>query len=62
MMKTKKIMCTLLLTVFVFTAVNTVAAPKPKVASWTFMVYMVADNNLYALPQSGPYGNRWIDR
>jgi len=48
MMRTKKILCTLLLIVFVFAAVNTVGAPKPKVAGWTFMVYMVADNNLYA--------------
>ncbi len=48
MVRTKKILCTLLLIVFVFAAVNTVGAPKPKVASWTFMIYMAADNNLYA--------------
>jgi hypothetical protein len=48
MIRTKKIMCTLLLIAFVFATVNTIGAPKPKVASWTFMIYMAADNNLYA--------------
>ena len=50
MMRTKRIMCALLLFVFVFATVSTVGAanPKPTVASWTFMVYMTADNNLDA--------------
>jgi len=47
MMRTNKIVCTLLLIVFVFAAVNTVGAPKRKGASWTFMIYMAADNNLW---------------
>jgi len=48
MMRTKRIVYALLLFVFVFAAVNTVGAPKPKVAGWTFMIYMAADNNLWA--------------
>ena len=48
MMRIKKIICTLMLIVFIFAVVNTVGAPKPKVASWTFMIYMAADNNLHA--------------
>jgi len=41
-------MCALLLIVFVSATMNTVGAARPKIAGWTFMVYMVADNNLDA--------------
>ncbi len=47
-MRTKRIMCALLLVVFVSATINTVGAARPKIAGWTFMVYMVADNNLDA--------------
>ncbi|MDH5437779.1 MAG: clostripain-related cysteine peptidase [Candidatus Bathyarchaeota archaeon] len=47
-MRTKRIMCALLLIVFVSATMNTVGAARPKIAGWTFMVYMVADNNLDA--------------
>jgi len=47
-MRTKRIMCALLLIVFVSATMNTVGAARPKIAGWTFMIYMVADNNLDA--------------
>lgn len=49
-MRTKRIMCALVLIVAITMTVNTAwaAKPEPKIASWTFMVYMVADNNLDA--------------
>jgi len=48
MMKIKRLVHVLLLIAFVSATMSTVGAPKPKVASWTFMVYMAADNNLDA--------------
>ena len=48
MMRPKRIVYALLLFVFVFATVSTVGAARPKIAGWTFMVYMVADNNLDA--------------
>ena len=48
MMRTKKVMCALLLIVFISATMNTVGAARPKIAGWTFMIYMVADNNLDA--------------
>ncbi len=48
MTTTKRIMYALLLFIFASATLNTVGAARPKIASWTFMVYMVADNNLDA--------------
>ncbi len=48
MMRTKRLAYVLLLISFVSAAMSAVGAPKPKVADWTFMVYMAADNNLDA--------------
>jgi len=48
MMKTKSLVCVLLLISSVSAAMSAVGAPKPKVAGWTFMIYMAADNNLDA--------------
>jgi hypothetical protein len=48
MMKTKSLVCVLLLISSVSAAMSAVGAPKPKVAGWTFMIYMAADNDLDA--------------
>jgi len=45
-MRTKRMICLLLFIVVVSGTVNTVWAPKPSIANWTFMVYMAADNDL----------------
>ena len=49
-MKMKRIVCAMLLVTVAALTMTTVGAvkPKPSIASWTFMVYMDADNNLDA--------------
>ncbi len=49
-MRTKIIICALLLTFLITVSVNNAwaAGPKPRIADWTLMVYMAADNNLDA--------------
>jgi len=49
-MRTKRIVCALLLIVVAAMTVNTAWAAKPesRIAGWTLMIYMVADNNLDA--------------
>jgi hypothetical protein len=49
-MKMKRIVCAMLLVTVAALTMTTVGAakPKPSISSWTFMVYMDADNNLDA--------------
>ncbi|MGD8505681.1 MAG: clostripain-related cysteine peptidase [Candidatus Bathyarchaeota archaeon] len=48
MMKIERTVYALLLVFSICVSMSTVGAPKPKIAGWTFMVYMVADNDLDA--------------